>query len=211
MTTLPTAPAMRPYTVEDYLTEWQTNIDTIADAHTRHTLAVYAAWQAGQIGTGLWAANLAATVMQLVGDGFGAGAGLAARFLWFTRGIDPYDPDNPVTVNTIGLDLDAEVERVTTAAQTLAGELDHPTNNTPMPTRLERLILNETANNMTRGATTATAVVHLDGYTRGLEPDACELCTWLHKNGHIYPIDKPMHRHPGCRCAPIPTTRKETR
>lgn len=44
------------------------------------------------------------------------------------------------------------------------------------------------------------------GYRRGINPDCCELCFWLWKEGYVYPIDQPMHRHIGCRCVPVPTT-----
>jgi hypothetical protein len=46
----------------------------------------------------------------------------------------------------------------------------------------------------------------INGYRRGINPDACELCFWLWKEGYVYHIDQPMHRHKGCRCWPIPTT-----
>jgi len=51
--------------------------------------------------------------------------------------------------------------------------------------------------------TTSSAV---RGYRRGINPDACELCFWLWKEGYVYPITQPMHRHTGCRCIPVPTT-----
>lgn len=38
------------------------------------------------------------------------------------------------------------------------------------------------------------------GYRRVTERDRCELCWWLWKEGYVYDIDKPMHRHPRCRC-----------
>lgn len=49
------------------------------------------------------------------------------------------------------------------------------------------------------------------GYRRGLSATACELCTWLAKRhldpaGYVYPADKPMHRHKGCTCYPVPVT-----
>ena len=50
---------------------------------------------------------------------------------------------------------------------------------------------------------------HVRGYRRGLSPTACELCAWLAKRhldpaGYIYRADRPMHRHKGCTCYPIP-------
>lgn len=44
------------------------------------------------------------------------------------------------------------------------------------------------------------------GYRRGVNPGCCELCFWLWKEGRVYDIDQPMHRHVGCRCVPVPTT-----
>lgn len=38
------------------------------------------------------------------------------------------------------------------------------------------------------------------GYRRVTEKDRCELCYWLWKEGYVYNIDKPMNRHPRCRC-----------
>lgn len=54
-----------------------------------------------------------------------------------------------------------------------------------------------------RPRTTSTKV---RGYRRGVNPGCCELCFWLYKEGYVYPIDQPMHRHTGCRCVPVPTT-----
>lgn len=38
------------------------------------------------------------------------------------------------------------------------------------------------------------------GYRRVTEKDRCELCYWLWKEGYVYDLSKPMHRHPRCRC-----------
>lgn len=46
-----------------------------------------------------------------------------------------------------------------------------------------------------------------DGYSRGLEGSACELCQWLYKDGYVYPVNKPMYRHPGCVCSQVPVIR----
>lgn len=47
------------------------------------------------------------------------------------------------------------------------------------------------------------------GYIRGLESTACQICQWIYKDGHVYPIDMPMWRHPGCVCAQVPVTNLE--
>lgn len=51
-----------------------------------------------------------------------------------------------------------------------------------------------------------TSSATIRGYRRGINPGCCELCFWLWKEGKVYPIDQPMHRHTGCRCVPVPTT-----
>lgn len=44
----------------------------------------------------------------------------------------------------------------------------------------------------------------LQGWIRGLEPDACELCTWWWREGRVWPRDHIMPRHKGCECMPEP-------
>ncbi|WP_281711783.1 hypothetical protein [Dermacoccus nishinomiyaensis] len=51
-----------------------------------------------------------------------------------------------------------------------------------------------------------TSSATIRGYRRGVNPDCCELCFWLWKEGYVYPVEQPMHRHTGCRCVPVPTT-----
>jgi hypothetical protein len=109
------------------------------------------------------------------------------------------------------------VERLTKAVLTLADEL--PREATDLD-RVERLARDEPIQAAQRGyqdgirlqqeevertpeRSASTAVV---GYRRGINPDCCELCFWLWKEGFVYPIDQPMHRHVGCRCVPVPTT-----
>ncbi|MGO4491146.1 hypothetical protein AB4Y86_03485 [Arthrobacter sp. 2YAF22_2] len=43
------------------------------------------------------------------------------------------------------------------------------------------------------------------GWVRGLEGDACQLCTWWWREGQVWPKDHPMPTHKGCACTPIPT------
>lgn len=45
----------------------------------------------------------------------------------------------------------------------------------------------------------------VEGYIRGVESDACELCVWLNKDDFVYPANQDMYTHPGCLCHPIPT------
>lgn len=38
------------------------------------------------------------------------------------------------------------------------------------------------------------------GWRRRLHPGACELCGWLERDGYIYPPERRMFHHKGCRC-----------
>ena len=46
----------------------------------------------------------------------------------------------------------------------------------------------------------------VDGWTRGLDSDACELCHWWSADGRIWPVEHRMPVHPGCVCTPVPTS-----
>lgn len=75
--------------------------------------------------------------------------------------------------------------------------------------RLERMVTDETVQAAQRGyqdGLRAAPSGRVVGYRRGINPDCCELCFWLWKEGYVYPIDQPMHRHTGCRCVPVPTS-----
>lgn len=54
----------------------------------------------------------------------------------------------------------------------------------------------------------------LEGWERGLEPDACQLCTWWARlddvgEPRIWPKDHAMPIHKGCRCMPVPTLARD--
>lgn len=44
----------------------------------------------------------------------------------------------------------------------------------------------------------------VEGWTRGLEPGACELCRWWSREGRVWPVDHTMPTHKGCTCTPVP-------
>jgi len=99
--------------------------------------------------------------------------------------------------------LAAEIERPTRVSNTLEDEVAEEPVNTE---RVERMVRDETVAQIQRGVQDGirlSGAAH--GYRRGINPDACELCFWLWKEGYVYPIDQPMHRHIGCRCVPVPT------
>lgn len=72
--------------------------------------------------------------------------------------------------------------------------------------RVERMADAEISAAAQRGYQDGLEAKGIKGYRRGINPDCCELCYWLWREGYVYPIGKDMHQHPGCRCIPIPTT-----
>lgn len=44
----------------------------------------------------------------------------------------------------------------------------------------------------------------VEGWERGLNADACQLCRWWHREGRIWPKNHPMPTHKGCRCQQVP-------
>lgn len=94
-------------------------------------------------------------------------------------------------------------EQVAKAFETLAREVERLVEDTE---RVERMVKDEVVQHMQRGQQDGVRLAgSAGGYRRGVNPDCCELCFWLWKQGYVYPIDQPMHRHIGCRCVPIPT------
>lgn len=41
----------------------------------------------------------------------------------------------------------------------------------------------------------------VEGWIRQLDSDPCELCTWWHRDGRVWPADHEMPTHKGCACA----------
>lgn len=165
----------------------------------------YAAWQSGLINTDTFA--------QLVADGLATINALA-------RGSA--DVFATAAVNTrFGMELvplgeyenaDKDVQRIGKAATTLAGLLDTADD---MPMRLDRLGRNEAHHTAQQQVIDTYRRHRVTGYRRHTDSQPCELCVWLVKAhldpegiGYIYPTTKPMHRHTGCKCTPIPAERK---
>lgn len=75
-----------------------------------------------------------------------------------------------------------------------------------IPVRLHRLVrgaVTEAA--QTTRATAIRETRTYEGWTRGLDSDACQLCTWWWREGRVWPKDHVMPTHPGCTCVQVPT------
>ncbi|MCK1804071.1 hypothetical protein MTQ12_13600 [Brevibacterium sp. R8603A2] len=48
----------------------------------------------------------------------------------------------------------------------------------------------------------------IEGWTRGLDSDPCELCVWWWRGGRVWPKDYPLQHHKGCNCTQVPVMTK---
>ena len=98
----------------------------------------------------------------------------------------------------------ADSDRVRSGVQTIMerGVIDPD----QVDMQLQRLGYSESVESSQRAMSAAmqeSGVV--DGWTRGLEPDACQLCQWWARDGQVWPVNHSMPTHKGCCCTPIPT------
>ncbi|HWL96045.1 MAG TPA: hypothetical protein VNP20_01815 [Nocardioidaceae bacterium] len=167
----------------------------ISDEQNAFGLALLTAWQSGDITDSEFVALLADQLAVSVGGAMLSADALVAVYV--NRPALGMVPD------------DAKVEQLTKAAKTVATFLDDAETD-PLP-RVQRLAVAEPLDALQQASLTAYSRHGITGYVRGISADACELCVWLKKEhlrpgGYIYPTDKPMHKHPGCTCVPIPIT-----
>ena len=72
------------------------------------------------------------------------------------------------------------------------------------PVRLGRLARAEPVESSQRAYSRAIARhPGVGGWRRGTNPDACELCTWWHRDGRLWPKSHQMPTHTGCLCEPV--------
>lgn len=72
--------------------------------------------------------------------------------------------------------------------------------------QLGRLAYSETVESSQRAFQEAMRdSLDVAGWTRGLEPNACELCQWWSRDGQVWPVSHIMPTHKGCTCVPVPT------
>lgn len=91
-----------------------------------------------------------------------------------------------------------DTERLIDATRTV---LDAEDDQQPM--RLERLARAEP---LEAGQRTIAAVMDaqpgIEGWTRHMDADPCQLCQWWWREGRIWPKEHPFQSHKGCNCQP---------
>lgn len=105
-------------------------------------------------------------------------------------------------VPPVGLRHVDDVARLNRAAGTLLEVLE----GTPDPEgRARRLGRSEPLKRASEARGEALAASELvEGWTRSLNGDTCQLCTWWHRGGRVWPKDHTMPRHTGCDCTQTP-------
>jgi len=176
-------------------------VDKLGGEAAASAMKAYSAWQSGLLSTDGFA--------QLIGD-------LLANVNTHARAAG--DIFATVAVNSqLGMNLvplgvvttaDVDLERLGKAATTIAAALDTEAD---VPMQLERIARNEPAHAAQQQVVVSYERHGVKGYRRHTDADPCELCKWLVKAhldpegiGYIYPTSKPMHRHTGCKCTPVP-------
>ncbi|MGX9296123.1 hypothetical protein [Tsukamurella paurometabola] len=178
-------------------------LQSLGDESARALANAHRLWQSGVIDTAAFEELVVQTVAAINATVRGGADVTAAAYVLEVLG------EQVVPLGTAPITAAAERKRLAKAAATLAGLLEAA----DFADRLDRFARDEPARAAQEQMTHSYRSHGIDGYVRGVNAGACELCIWLRKEhlrpgGYVYPNSRPMHRHVGCRCTPIPT-RKE--
>ncbi|MTB72793.1 hypothetical protein GGG17_12635 [Arsenicicoccus sp. MKL-02] len=185
-------------------TPYQKLLAALGDGTSRQALALLAAFLDGLLSFEEALTAIAATIARANGHGTAlADVALAATLTEQTG--------HPVPVLGLAPAAD-DLDRLRKAVDTILtdGDLTDDAARETARMRTERLGRNEPIDAAGRAFNDGIArSPHVTGYRRGLTADACQLCQWLYREGHVYRAEQPMHLHPGDRCHPIPVTTTE--
>ena len=183
---------------------YQDQSTELAGTVTDQVLAALAAYVAGQIA----ADALVAVVAAYLAAGTTGGAALGDLALAAAVTLSTGTPAAPLGITRPADDP----ERLARATTTILADLtpDDELSLSRAQMRYQRLveaaIRQAVADAYTEAVATSEAVT---GWTRGLEPDACQLCRWWWREGHVWPADYPIQRHTGCDCSQLIVTTSE--
>ena len=118
-------------------------------------------------------------------------------------GIPPVDGVDRLTAaaHTILDDLRLELNAAATAEGVESGDVPDPTRAAGL--RFERLARAEpleTAQQFSVDMMAAQPLV--EGWTRQMDSDPCQLCVWWWREGRVWPKVHPFQSHKGCNCQP---------
>lgn len=177
---------------------YQDALERLGTTAEKSILAELGRYTSGQISLDMFV-DLAATVVAL-GQQQGRLAAELAVLAWL-QSIGAA----PVPVAAPPIEHYMNSRRVRDAIWTVVGsgaqeQLEH---------RLGRLAHAETVESSQRAFNEALARSGLaEGWIRGLESGACQLCRWWWREGQAWPVDHVMPTHKGCTCTPIPVEKE---
>ena len=177
---------------------YQDALERLGTTAERSILAELGRYTSGQISLDTFV-DLAATVVAL-GQQQGRLAAELAVLAWLQSiGAAPV----PVAAPPIEHYMDSK--RVRDAIWTVVGSGAQE----QLEMRLGRLAHAETVESSQRAFNEALQRSGLaEGWIRGLEAGACQLCRWWWREGQAWPVDHVMPTHKGCTCTPIPVEKK---
>lgn len=203
-----TAPA-RIITAAEFAVIFEDLVTNLGEVAASGVAAAYSAWQSGKMTTAEFE-DLVVRAVATVNGYARAGADVVG-----TTYVGDLTGRQLVPAGAAAVNVDNEFDRLSKAAATLVAAVDTDADVAMM---LDRMARNEPAEAAQRQMLHTYRGHGVKGYRRHTDSDPCELCVWLVKAhldpegiGFVYPANKPMHRHTGCKCTPIPAIRKERR
>lgn len=173
---------------------YQDELIALADSSDRHLQAIYALYLSGDLAPAEAAALMASAIAQANSSAYAlADIALAATIMVETAEAIPVvgvlprldDPDRLLKAALTVLDVarDSEVPEA-------------------IVSRLARSEPLESAANAYSQAMQQQPLV--EGWTRHMDSDPCQLCRWWWREGRIWPKNHPFQTHKGCACTPLP-------
>jgi hypothetical protein len=173
---------------------YQDEIIALADSTDREVQAVYAAYMAEQ----LTAAETATLMAMAIARANSTAYTLADVSLAATLTLAVAEPVPVVGVLPRADDVDRLLKAATTVLD-VAHDSEMPD---AIVSRLARSEPLESAAHAYSAAMQEQPLV--EGWTRNMDADPCQLCRWWWREGRIWPKEHPFQTHKGCACTPKP-------
>jgi hypothetical protein len=173
---------------------YQDEIIALADNNDRQVQAIYALYLSGELSAEEAAALMAAAIAQANSRAYAlADLSLAATIMVTTA--------TPVPVVGVLPSAD-QPDRLLKAATTVLDVARDSEVPEAIVSRLARAEPLESAANAYSQAMQQQPLV--EGWTRNMDADPCQLCRWWFREGRIWPKNHPFQTHKGCACTPRP-------
>lgn len=202
---------------------YQAATEALAAQTQSQALAVWTAYQSGRLARDQAVSLIAAVVnfsnasaVSLADAGISVQIEQAAGIPAPATGITPADATDRLlkAVDTIleegqtaAIESEADVIDVPAAADEPASDVPAEADSLQPPPdtqmRIERLARSEpleAAQSATIEAMQRQPLV--EGWTRQMDADPCQLCRWWWREGRIWPKEHPFQSHKGCNCTP---------